>query len=49
MKSRIEGLDYHKKIVKEDIRNGRVVDFVEGNPQSYIYYYYTEIKNNLSY
>ncbi len=36
----IQGLDYHRKEVERVIREKRVVEFRQGVPESYIYYYY---------
>lgn len=39
------GLDIHSKEVKEAIRNGKVIEFKEGDPDSYLYYIYTRKKD----
>lgn len=38
------GLTKHRKEVLKQIKAGQKIDFMQGNPQSYIYYYYTQIK-----
>lgn len=37
-----KGLAYYKKIVKEEIANGRTIKFSEGDPRAYLYYIYKE-------
>ncbi|PIU02411.1 hypothetical protein COT66_00425 [Candidatus Shapirobacteria bacterium CG09_land_8_20_14_0_10_49_15] len=36
-----EGLDFQRVKVKEVIRKGEVIEFKEGHPESYLYYFYT--------
>lgn len=37
-------LSYYRKEVLEKIKRGEKIEFEQGSPQSYIYYYYTSIK-----
>lgn len=39
------GLDIHRKSVKEAIMSGKVIEFKEGDPTSYLYYIYTRKKD----
>lgn len=41
---KIQGLDYHRKKVLAIIEKGEKVEFQQGLPESYIYYYYTTHK-----
>jgi 4-amino-4-deoxy-L-arabinose transferase-like glycosyltransferase len=40
----IEGLSYHRKKVLDAIKEGRVIQFQQGVPESYIYFYYTNLR-----
>ena len=40
-----QSLSMHKKIVKDKMAKGEKVEFVQGDPQSYLYYLYTTLKH----
>lgn len=39
-----QGLSHHRSRVEDAIKKGEVIPFVQGNPESYIYYIYTHNK-----
>lgn len=40
-----QSLSMHKKIVKDKMAKGEKIEFVQGDPQSYLYYLYTTLKH----
>jgi len=41
LNSKYQGLDYQRAQVKEAIKKGKVIEFQQGVPESYLYYIYT--------
>lgn len=44
LQSKIQGLGYYRKKALKAIKEDRVIEFRQGVPEAYIYYYYTEHK-----
>lgn len=46
LKTNNRGVNYYKAIVKEKIQRGEKIEFVQGDPKSYLYYLYKERTKN---